>query len=196
MINFQSLIYSLKQQYGTMLDIYRETDSSFDIEIGEVSLIRTKYHINKAIVLPSKISGDTPFLRRANLLFKESGQFTTDTRNIIIDVRDISIVLDTNDYIIYKNDRYAIKEINKIDNDNRYSKKVLGYHLVIFKAEKELAYEQHEYIISDQLAFAQTSKLGDRTGISDTLNLTEDIIEGNYNIDEDTLELTEEIVIS
>ncbi len=179
MINFQQLIYSLKRQYGTQLDIYRETDKNPDILTGRVKSNTVKYPIRRCVVLPSAIIIDTPFLRHANLLFRNSGQFIFDTRHIIIDSRDISIEPQAlKDYIVYKHERYDLKEVEKIDNNN----KILGYHITMIKAVKELAYEQYNLILSDRMTFGD-NYLVDIDDLSNRIEI--DLVFG------DILELTD-----
>ncbi len=158
MINFISLIYSLKKQYGSPLDIYEEQDNGLNIETGKKSFVRIKHHIKRAVVLPSATITDTPFLRHANILFRNSGQLIFDTRDIVIDKRDISIIPDIqNDYIVYNSKRFDIKEIHMIDKGGNMTtdiKNVKGYHIIMVDAKTENTHEQHNEKIIDRLLLA------------------------------------------
>jgi hypothetical protein len=151
MNNFREIIYSLKQVYGTPIDVYTESSPILNPETGKNDITRTKEHINKAIVLTSSLVHNSPFMQQLNRLTKHSGEFDLDTRNIIIDPHDITIDPKLLSYIDYNDKRYDVAAIDAIERKN----KVYGWFLKIKEAKTSLLYKQVDQLLQDYIIFAE-----------------------------------------
>lgn len=117
----KQIVYKLKRQYGQIAILRRQHAGSKDYTTGVSSLTTTDYTIKKAILLPVKtrvqFSYDLAFIA-ANKNFTYGGMYDRNIRTVIIDAKDIPIIPQTNDEVIFGNDKYIVLEItNALDND-------------------------------------------------------------------------------
>jgi len=149
----RKVLYQLKQRYGIKVDYYRVTATTVDDETGAVSTTKTKFTIRKAIRLPDKrtrgFQYDLSFIA-ANKNFTMGGTYDRDTRDFIIDRRDIPKEFEPalEDYILLNNERYNVKQVVELDEGQ-------GYYLTAEATESEPPYAVHELSVVDEIDLSQ-----------------------------------------
>lgn len=112
-------IYDLKREYGFPIDFYRINSSTVNRETGEKTVTRTVYHINLAVVLSvdtrRKFAYDIAYLA-ANKNFTYGAMYDQKIRSFLIDSKDLNLVPNNSDYIIYDLKRYDILSVNDYKN--------------------------------------------------------------------------------
>lgn len=113
------ILYQLKRKYGLPLDIYHIISVTSDTKSGTKTVNKTKYHIRRAILLPT-------ILRRkmaVELGLKPTGYgpsppgYDIKERLIIIDNDDLPDVdLNAEDYLVIDHERHDIKSIEELEN--------------------------------------------------------------------------------
>jgi hypothetical protein len=146
LINLRPVIYSLKNDYGFRLDLYRK-DEVVNLETGRKITTRIKYKIKKAILLPNQMFRDFNYgtIIKTGGNAQVGGILDLRQRIILIDKRELprNFEIDSNDYVVFNHDRYEIREIMDLE---------LGdfYRLTIREVEGESPYEVHEQIINEK----------------------------------------------
>jgi len=119
------LLYQLKQDYGSMIHIYKTISSDIDLKTGKTVVNRTVHKVRKAIVLPSilarKFSYDLSFIA-ANKNFTYGGFYDVNTRLVILDRIDLpkNYALAIEDYVIIGTKRYDVKQFEVLEHDQGY----------------------------------------------------------------------------
>jgi hypothetical protein len=109
------VLYALKRQYGGSIVIYQNGVVTADAKTGEVARTKTATRIQRAVILPVKISAEvkhTVALISANkqMLTGAGGGFETGQRLFIIERRDCpNLVLHKTDWVGYNGRKYAIE---------------------------------------------------------------------------------------
>ena len=120
------VLYALKRQYGGAIVIYQNGAVTTDTKTGEVARTKTATHIQRAIILPVKISAEvkhTVALISANkqMLTGAGGGFETGQRLFIIERRDCpNLVLHKTDWVGYNGRKYAIENYEEYEFDAAY----------------------------------------------------------------------------
>jgi hypothetical protein len=118
-------LYSLKREYGFPLDVYRLSTGETDYKTGEKSDSRTKYAIDRAIVLPVKYETQvyytTAFLK-ASREFALGGYQDQEIKRIIIDSEDLPIdfVLRPDDFLVYDHSKFEVVYLEKLEVNSGY----------------------------------------------------------------------------
>jgi len=107
-------LYMLKRQYGGTIDIYTLNSSTSDHKTGIVTTDKSVVRVNRAPVLPARISRE---VRKsiseisANKMFVVGGTYDASRRVFIVDRQDVSEALDltNNSYVVYHNKKYEIE---------------------------------------------------------------------------------------
>ena len=132
------VLYALKRQYGGSIIVYQNGVVTTDTKTGEVARTKTATRIQRAIILPVKISAEvkhTVALISANkqMLTGAGGGFETGQRLFIIERRDCpSLVLHKTDWLAYNGRKYAIDNYEEYEFDAAYiitGKEMLGESL-------------------------------------------------------------------
>jgi len=113
-------LYSLKRQYGNKVDLYKLINAETDYQTGVKTVDKSAITIRKCIVLPVKIAREaiqTIAHISANKMFVYGGSYDAGTRMFIIDARDLPIDYEivNDDWLIYNNRRYEIKNIEEFE---------------------------------------------------------------------------------
>lgn len=113
-------IYALKRQYGGRIDIYRLNDAETDLRTGEKTIDKDVFPIRRAVILPNRISRDVVqsiSQISANKKFVMGSSFDSGRRSFIIDCRDVpdSYHPKNDDWIVYRNRRYDIQDIEEFE---------------------------------------------------------------------------------
>lgn len=148
MVDIKRIIYILKRRNGSPIDIYVENKEVLNVFTGKIVSSRTKYSIDKAVVLPSSSEYNNPFV---TAIAKLSGTMITVSRSILIDAKDIPIIPEEGNYVDYKDARYEIVKVSIYENKRH----ILGYLLTVREAKKELPYFITDNIYNDRLLMAQ-----------------------------------------
>ena len=142
----RSILYRLKRDYGSRADLYHQSSETIDLTTGKKSVVIDKLSVLRVILLPKTIKSDFAYdlsFIAANKNFTYGGVFSADTRQIIIDCRDIgSFTFDDrqNIYIIIDGRRFEISEVTELDYR-------AAYHLRI----KETKGAQLSQVIEQQI---------------------------------------------
>lgn len=135
------ILYKLKRDYGFPVDLYRSI-SNFNPATGEKNITKTKYSINRAVVLPADLSRkfayDLGYLA-ANKNFTYGAGYDINQQGILIDTIDLPIDFKINldDYIICDHKRYDIKTVDTAEHK-------LAYFLIVRGVEGGQVGEVHE----------------------------------------------------
>jgi hypothetical protein len=120
------VLYALKRQYGGAIVIYQNGAVTTDTKTGEAARTKTATRIQRAIILPVKISAEvkhTVALISANkqMLTGAGGGFETGQRLFIIERRDCpNLVLHKTDWVGYNGRKYAIENYEEYEFDAAY----------------------------------------------------------------------------
>ncbi len=118
-----NIVYKLKRLLGVSIILRQEASGSYDLETGAVSRTFTDVTIKRAVVLPSRQIRDFVYdlsFIAGNKNFTYGGMFDTQTRHVLIDAKDISVIPTLNDKIIYQNRMYMIVEIQEAEISRAY----------------------------------------------------------------------------
>lgn len=121
----RKVVYKLKWIYGFPVDVYHEDQGDYNPETGTRVLTKTKYHIDRMIVLPGLVHRDFFFsisVIRANSQFITGGDVELSDRQFIIDGRDLpfNFVLTVDDYIIKDGTRWDFKSVEALEGNTGY----------------------------------------------------------------------------
>ncbi len=144
-------LYVLKRAFGSTVVLHKLTSASTSYTTGTKTSTSTTVTIHRCIVLPVKLLRDviqTVSEISANKSFAYGGSFDSGTREFVIDARDLvnGYEISLDDWIIYDDRRYEIKNIEKLEQNT-------GWHVT------------GKMILGTPVAKVAT--------ISDTLNFTE-----------------------
>lgn len=87
------VVYALKRAYGAKIYFYRQASITQNVKTGVIDRVQTKYSVNKAIILPSKMTRDFTYdlsFIAANKNFTYGALFDPEQRTIIVDARDLA----------------------------------------------------------------------------------------------------------
>lgn len=119
------VVYKLKKSYGLPIDYYQMATHTLDTESGTKVITLTKTRIERAIVLRARefrsFVYDLAFIS-ANKDFTTGGFFDPEDRRVIIDASDVAIdfIPTVDDYFIYDNRKYEVKEIQSLESNSAY----------------------------------------------------------------------------
>ena len=131
----------LKKEYGGPITIYKLNSSTTNLQTGEKTVNRDSMFINRAVVLPNKLSRDAVqsiSLISANKQIVQGGTYDPGERRFIIDRTDASswdLVKD--DWIVYDDKRYEIKTIEEFEQNTAW--------LVVGREVERVTPEQDRY---------------------------------------------------
>lgn len=110
----KNVLYKLKLDYGTPIDIYRYGSQTVDTRIGEIVKSKTVINLSLAIVLDN--GSKRQFIDPKNRKFAYGGYFDTDKHVCIIDAEDVPIDFTPTmeDYIVHNSTRWAISSITEL----------------------------------------------------------------------------------
>ena len=120
------VLYALKRQYGGAIVVYQNGVVTTDTKTGEVARTKTATRIQRAVILPVKVSAEvkhTVALISANkqMLTGAGGGFESGQRLFIIERRDCpSLVLHKTDWLAYNGRKYAIENYEEYEFDAAY----------------------------------------------------------------------------
>lgn len=145
-------LYKLKRDYGEGIDVYRSLGETVDLATGKKVSIKTKQHVRRAILLPSRVARD--FVKQAGYAgnitnAKYQGLFDSSQRQIVIDKTDLHDqfkTLTTADWIIFNHIRWEISEIDEFEQN-------IAYWLLVKQVKGAPKYEIHTLHVKDQIKF-------------------------------------------
>jgi len=125
-------LYPLKRQYGGSIDIYTIGSSTTDQETGVVTMSRDVIHVNRAIVLPARITREVKksiSQISANKSFVVGGTYDAGRRIFIIDREDASdLDLTNNSFLVYRNRKYEFETVQEFEFESGWT--IVGRELV------------------------------------------------------------------
>lgn len=117
------VIYNLKRRYGIRLTVLRRASATLNIETGVKTIVRDFYHINRGIVLPSRIHRefyyDLAFIAAAKN-FSYGGHVDVTERRLILDARDCAFEPEVGHWITFDRVRYDVKEVSRFEEGAAY----------------------------------------------------------------------------
>ena len=112
-------LYNLKRQYGGTIDIYTLVSSGTDPKTGDVTAIRDVTHVDRAVILPARITREVKksiSQISANKMFVVGGTYDAGRRLFIIDRDDVSdLGLTNNSFIVYNSRKYEIEAVQEME---------------------------------------------------------------------------------
>ena len=125
-------LYPLKRQYGGSIDIYTIGSSTTDQETGVVTMSRDVIHVNRAIVLPARITREVKksiSQISANKSFVVGGTYDAGRRIFIIDREDApDLDLTNNSFLVYRNRKYEFETVQEFEFESGWT--IVGRELV------------------------------------------------------------------
>jgi hypothetical protein len=121
--NIRESLYELKREYGGPIDLYKLNTVTNNITTGIKSITKTKYHIRRAVIIPQSYIKHKVYslsFIAANKNFTYGGLFNRNLKIFLIDKRDINVDIEQEDYILHKQKRYNVKDIDEIEGNNGY----------------------------------------------------------------------------
>jgi len=150
----QQILYQLKYLYGNTIDIYQVGDATVDYESGVPTVPKTVTRVRRAIVMPLKIAAkslQTISVISANKQFVRGGTYDQGTRVFVIDRRDVpSLELTVNDYFVYRDKKYEIKEVELYEFD-------AAWVAIGIEVEGDSFVEELSYRVNDFFQFTETA---------------------------------------
>jgi hypothetical protein len=128
----QTVLYTLKRQYGGPITVFHVLSRETDTKTGEPAARYRATRISRAIVLPARISRDVErsiSLISANKQMVMGGWFDSGKRLFILDRRDTALTVEKDDFLVYDGCKYAVDTIDEYEFASAYSvvaKKLLG----------------------------------------------------------------------
>ena len=119
------ILYRLKRQYGLPVTYYQVTNSTDNVETGEISRTYNSFNIRRAPVLPDNLDRsfvyDLTFIA-ANNNFVEGAFFDRHIRTLIIDAKDLPTGFEPNmnDHVEFDDVRYELKKITHLEKRKGY----------------------------------------------------------------------------
>ena len=109
----KNVLYKLKLDYGTPIDIYRYGSQTVDTRTGEIAKPKTVLNVSLAVVLNE---GSKRQFKPANSQFNYGGHFDTAKHVCILDAEDVPVdfVPNMEDYIVHNGTRWAISSITEL----------------------------------------------------------------------------------
>lgn len=113
-------VRQMKAEYGNSITVYRMGATTTNLNTGQMSTTHTSVHINRAVVLPVKLSRDvvqTISLISANKQLLQGGTIDQGLRQFIIDRTDVPTTFDVkkDDWIVYDGKRYDVKTVDEYE---------------------------------------------------------------------------------
>lgn len=113
----KNILYTLKHQYGDSVDIYHLENTSTDFKTGEKTNTISKRSSRHAIVLPidvlRKFFQGITYIAESRAFASQGGPgWDQETTGFIFD--DLDYEFQPEDWIIYKNKRYDVNNIQDI----------------------------------------------------------------------------------
>ena len=112
-------LYMLKRQYGGTIDIYTLISSDTDPKTGEVTTSKEVVHVDRAVVLPARITRE---VRKSisqisvNKMFVVGGTYDAGRRIFIVDRGDVfDLQLTNNSYLVYRTRKYEIEAVQEFE---------------------------------------------------------------------------------
>ena len=109
----KNVLYRLKLDYGTPIDIYRYGSQTVDTRTGEIVKPKTVINIQLAVVLDEGSKRQFVYRDRE---FNYGGYFDTDKHACIIDAEDVpcDFIPTMEDYIVHAQKRWAVSSITEL----------------------------------------------------------------------------------
>lgn len=112
------IMYRLKRDYGSPLDIYYESADSVDLTTGKRNVTKQRWHLRRAVNLPTSIYRDSVFSAALKSQFQYGQSVELGDKTVLIDRKDLpcGVELGTeNWYMIIANRRYEVKRVEEYD---------------------------------------------------------------------------------
>jgi len=117
----QQILYQLKLLYGNTIDIYQVGDETVDYNSGVATVPKTVIRVRRAIVMPLSVAAksfQSISVISANKQFVRGGTYDQGMRVFTIDRKDVpGLEMTVNDYIMYRDKKYEIKELEMYEFD-------------------------------------------------------------------------------
>lgn len=112
------VLYTLKRQHGVPVTLMQRTSSTVDLPTGNKTVAYRSIDIARALELPDvsqrKFAYDLAFIF-ANRSFTYGAHFDIGMKRFLIDQSDMgTFQLKLDDYIIFNNKRYEVKQLEEV----------------------------------------------------------------------------------
>jgi hypothetical protein len=125
LVFLRRLMYQMKMDYGRPCSIYRTTPAALNLETGAKTIVKTKYAIDRGIVIAFKsetVGFYSSALLKAAREFSYGGHQDQDIKLVTIDSADLpeNFDLKQSDMFEYEFKRYEVKTIQKYEDNAGY----------------------------------------------------------------------------
>jgi hypothetical protein len=182
-------LYVLKRAFGNMVTVYRFLESSTDYKTGVKTNLTESFIVRKCIILPVKITREvvqSVSAISANKSFVYGGSYDTDSRDFVIDARDLpaGYSIRQNDYIVYNDQRFELKNVVELEQKTGWlisGKAVIGPATIRATLIDNIDADESGVIgpsasISDTLTFDETERVNDpMVHVDDVLEINNDV---------------------
>lgn len=117
------IMYRLKRDYGSPVDIYYEASDSVDLTTGKRQIIKQKWCVKRGIPLPTAIHRDSVFSAALKSEFQYGQSVQLGDKTLLLDRSDLpkDFTLGTeNWYMIIDNRRYEVCRVEEYDHRLAY----------------------------------------------------------------------------
>jgi hypothetical protein len=181
-------LYVLKRAFGNMVTLYRFLESNTDYKTGVKTNLTESHIVRKCIILPVKITREvvqSVSAISANKSFVYGGSYDTDSRDFIIDARDVPVGYSPrqNDFIVYNDTRYELKNVVELEQKTGWliaGKAVVGpatirANLIDNIDADETSVKGPAASASDSLTFDETNRVHDpMVHVNDIMGVNDD----------------------
>lgn len=116
----EKAIYSLKNEFGYPVDLYKVQKADYDPQTGLNNYNIEKIEIEKAVIFPTTMHRNFFFsisVIQANSQFVQGGDIQINDRQLIIDGKDLprDYVINVDDYFVWEGKRYDIMKTEALE---------------------------------------------------------------------------------
>lgn len=153
LVFIRRVLYTLKKEYGTPMDIYQFISVAIDPKTGKRTAERRRIQIRKAIILPSvisrKFSYDLAYIA-ANKNFTYGANYDINSRTVIVEANDIpeGVEIVNDNYVVIEGHRYEIRIVERLEHE-------YGYLLTIKETTGALPYQVIAQSVGNTLRMEQ-----------------------------------------
>jgi hypothetical protein len=106
----RNVIYRLKRDYGSAVDIYYDQTETVDLDTGTKTISVSDIRVKRAVPLPRKVEENKVLSAAIQELFRRGSVVVMADRQILLDYRDLpkAFRFDRVAYVIFDNARYEL----------------------------------------------------------------------------------------
>ena len=119
----RQLLYRLKRDYGSPVDIYYEAADAVDLTTGKRSITKEMWSVRRGITLPTSIHRDSVYAAALKSEFQYGSVVQFGDKTVILDRRDLPRGFklgEENWYMILGGHRYEVRRVEEYEDETAY----------------------------------------------------------------------------